>query len=127
MVAGPGFDAGASTQTPGGYNLRVSARKDREDLSRRFWAKVDKTRKCWNWTGSCTPDGYGKFRVGHACVRASRFAYEELVDVLEPDMLLRHTCRNSLCVNPAHLEPVTARELAAIANSPPGANARKTH
>ena len=96
-------------------------------LQERFWAKGEKTQECWNWTGARTPDGYGKFRVGHSYVRASRFAYQGLVGSLEPDLLLRHTCRNSLCVNPAHLKPVTARELTRLGRSPAGANARKTH
>lgn len=96
-------------------------------LQERFWAKVKKTKSCWLWTGSCTPDQYGKFRAGHSYVRASRFAYEDLVGPLDHDLLLRHACRNPLCVNPAHLEAVTARELAALANSSPGMNARKTH
>ena len=81
-------------------------------LSERFWRYVHKTDTCWIWTGALSK-GYGRFCVSQrptVCVSAHRFAYRELVGHLEDDMTLDHLCRNKACVNPQHLEPVTAKE-----------------
>lgn len=95
-------------------------------IEARFWAKVDKTRGCWNWTGATTPDGYGKFRVEKRFVRASRFAYETMVEPLDPEMRLGHTCENELCVRPEHMQPMTPREIMLKGMSPTANNAAKT-
>ena len=99
----------------------------------RFWAKVDKNGPtvearpdlgpCWVWTGTPLLTGYGQFHVDGKTVRAHRFAYELLVGPipakLEPDHLCHTydphcpggwTCPHRMCVNPAHLEPVTRSE-----------------
>jgi hypothetical protein len=98
----------------------------RTSLEERFWSKVKKTRGCWNWTGSCTPDSYGKFRVGRRHVRASRFAYEDLVGPIDPDLRLAHNCENPLCVRPDHMQPLTQREITLRGVSPAANNAAKT-
>lgn len=80
----------------------------------RFWAKVDKTETCWNWTAGKRSDGYGSFHVpgrGSSGNRpAHRVAFEWLVGPIPEGLDLDHLCRNRACVNPAHLEPVTRRE-----------------
>lgn len=80
----------------------------------RFWAKVQKTETCWLWTGA-TNDGYGTFVVGSRkkgmrSWRAHRLAYVTLVEPIGDELQLDHLCKNRRCVNPAHLEPVTAAE-----------------
>lgn len=92
----------------------------------RFWKRVDKTAICWNWTGYVTTEGYGQFHlpgVGHAY--AHRFSYEAIVGPIENGLTLDHLCRNTICVNPAHLEPVTVavNTLRGFSNS--ALNARK--
>ncbi len=82
----------------------------------RFFAKVDITAGCWNWTASTRRGGYGQFFIGKGedgskiIATAHRFCYEafigEIPDGLEPD----HLCRNPACVRPDHLEMVTHRE-----------------
>lgn len=77
----------------------------------RFWAKVEKTEICWNWTAKALANGgYGMFSVGKKMIRAHRYAYELLVGPIPEGLTLDHLCRNRLCVNPAHLEPVTLAE-----------------
>lgn len=74
-----------------------------------FWAKVQKTDTCWLWTArSC--NGYGSFGIGRVPRLAHRVAYTELVGPIPKGMTLDHLCRVRACVNPAHLEVVTAEE-----------------
>ena len=73
------------------------------DVAERFWAKVDKSGDCWLWTGALLKTGYGCIRIAHKAIRAHRAAYELSVGPLPKGALLRHTCDNPRCVNPAHL------------------------
>ncbi|MFJ8213256.1 HNH endonuclease signature motif containing protein [Streptomyces sp. NPDC096033] len=75
-----------------------------------FWRQVEPTGFCWNWTGRRTHNGYGDFREGGVRTRAHRYAYEMLVGPIPEGLVLDHLCRNRLCVNPDHLEPVTIGE-----------------
>lgn len=75
-----------------------------------FWSKVDATGDCWNWTGG-SYRGYGQFSIGDKRVaRAHRFAYEILVGKIPNGLVIDHLCKNTLCVNPSHLESVTNGE-----------------
>lgn len=74
----------------------------------RFWAKVAVSDGCWEWCGHRDKDGYGTLRVGGTQVRAHRFSYE--LHHGHTDLLVRHTCNNPPCVNPAHLLPGTHLE-----------------
>lgn len=94
-------------------------------LADRFWSKVvrDPETDCWEWTGAKMTTGYGRFYIApgdrpHAPVIrfAHRFAYELLVGPIPDGLVLDHLCRNTGCVNPAHLEPVTNRENALRGN-----------
>lgn len=78
----------------------------------RFIAKVspEPTSGCWLWTGATNGFGYGKFYLSQSRVYAHRFSYEAHVAPVPPGMHLYHKCRNTLCVNPAHLEPSSNRE-----------------
>lgn len=61
---------------------------------------------CWLWFGRVGPDGYGTFRSK----MAHRLVYTELVGPVPDGLQLDHRCRNRQCVNPLHLEPVSAAE-----------------
>jgi hypothetical protein len=77
----------------------------------RFFERVEATGFCWNWTGRLA-FGYGKFDVGPPwrMVMAHRWCYEHLVGSIPDGFHLDHLCRNTRCVNPDHLEPVTPGE-----------------
>lgn len=71
---------------------------------------------CWLWSGEINSSGYGRISQGNnhcgARVRylAHRVSYELHKGAIPKGMDLDHLCRVRLCVNPAHLEPVTRSE-----------------
>lgn len=81
----------------------------KSDYIARFWAKVDTSGECWEWTANKIR-GYGQFTAAKRKYRAHRFAYELLVGPIPEGLEIDHLCRNRACVNPAHLEPVTRQE-----------------
>lgn len=77
----------------------------------RFFKYVEKAPDgCWNWIGTRQPNGYGAFGLGGRTLRAHRWSYEHHVAPIPDGLQIDHLCRNRACVNPDHLEPVTARE-----------------
>lgn len=73
----------------------------------RFWAKVDTSagpEGCWPWTAARRREGYGHFAGGPGLSYAHRFSYWLATGQHPGDLLVRHTCDNPPCVNPAHLE-----------------------
>lgn len=81
-----------------------------EATAARFMRHVakDEATGCWNWTGYCDPKGYGRFQLGTTDARmAHQVSYGLFVGHMEDGLELDHLCRNTSCVNPEHLEPVT--------------------
>jgi hypothetical protein len=78
----------------------------------RFQARTrhDAATGCILWTGSADSRGYGKFFIRDACYLAHRVAYTWRNGPIPDGLVIDHLCRVHLCVNPAHLEPVTTRE-----------------
>lgn len=72
--------------------------------------------ECRIWTGMTggSKSTYGYFRAttrqSDPKPLAHRWIYEQDVGPIPEGMELDHLCRNSLCVNPDHLEPVTHTE-----------------
>lgn len=100
------------------------------------WSRVDAGGDCWVWTGDkskvasgayygiiATTNGDRRTRTG-----AHRFIYELLVGAIPAGLQIDHLCRNTLCVNPDHLEAVPG---AVNVNRMPWnsyiKNSRKTH
>lgn len=75
-----------------------------------FWRQVDKSLDCWNWKGGCTGAGYGSFTSNGSNLLAHRISYTLTIGPIAEGMTLDHLCRNTRCVNPDHLEPVTLLE-----------------
>lgn len=78
---------------------------------------MSKTREadngCREWLGDKSNSGYGRFWIGPEKSKkalAHRWSYEYHVGTIPEGLVIDHLCRNKLCVNPEHLEPVTAAE-----------------
>lgn len=86
----------------------------------RFWTFVNKEGPasdyrpdlgpCWLWTGGLDGRKYGQFRADGRGCRAHRWSYEALVGPIPEGLTIDHLCRVKICVNPRHMEPVTAAE-----------------
>ena len=63
---------------------------------------------CWQWQGK--RGSYGKAWVMGKTVGAHRHIYEKIKGAIPKGMHLDHLCRNTMCVNPEHLEIVTVAE-----------------
>jgi len=69
---------------------------------------------CWEWTGSLTAtrggNRYGRINVWEAgrrvCWWAHRLAYTVWRGPIPERYHVDHKCRNTVCINPAHLEAV---------------------
>jgi hypothetical protein len=92
----------------------------------RFWRRVE-VADCWEWTGSCDRHGYGQFYDGVRNTRAHRYAYKTLVGPIPRGLVIDHLCRNTICVNPDHMQVVTVRENTLRGNTFQARNLRKTH
>lgn len=78
----------------------------------RFWSRVEvrKADQCWPWRYGLTGSGYGEFRFedrGRITQPAPRAAYLLTFGDIPDGHVIRHTCDNPTCCNPAHLEPGT--------------------
>lgn len=101
-----------------------------ERLLRRM--KVSPT-GCWIWTGGKNNMGYGLIQEQRhtsnvrETVLVHRAMYRLRIGPIPHGMQLDHLCRTPLCMNPDHLEPVTARENNMRGIGTAAKNAIKTH
>lgn len=64
-----------------------------------FMRRLKRNRRCLEWIGQRTSEGYGRFRGRGAHI----FAYQYWVGPIPQGLYVLHTCDNPACVLPAHL------------------------
>lgn len=87
-------------------------------LKDRLLRRTDRTGECWLWLGKKTADGYGQLRIGGKTYLTHRLSYEVFVGRIPDGLVIDHLCRVHECLNPEHLEPVTAAVNTLRGNSP---------
>lgn len=83
---------------PGHNNGKVSSSR---------WLVEEKT-GCWIWQRA--RQKYGHYKYEGKVHNAHRSVYLQLRGVIPEGLQLDHLCRNKLCVNPDHMEMVSAAE-----------------
>ena len=100
-------------------------------LPTRFWQYVQaRSDGCWHWLSSVRGHvgrKYGAFWYRGKAVAAHRLSFEKLYGPIPEGLTLDHLCRNKLCVNPLHLEPVSVWENIRRGIGPTAQHARQTH
>lgn len=85
----------------------------RRPSAERFWDFVfpEPNTGCWLFAGGDNGRGYGLFALTRGKKSyAHRIAYESMVGPIPKGLQIDHKCNVRCCVNPDHLEPVTAAE-----------------
>jgi len=84
---------------------------------------------CWIWLGSLRDkkDGYGGIHWRGRMWRTHRLVFTILKKSVSKKLDLDHTCRNRICCNPDHLEPVTRGENIRRGQGIAPKNLAKTH
>lgn len=112
----PGYSIGSPKTT----------KQQGKTLLERFCSVILITDSCWLWLGG-KKNGYGQFKLCGKHVFAHRLSYEIHKGFIPNGLIIDHLCRRRDCVNPYHLEAVTAKENTLRGISPPANNAQKTH
>lgn len=82
----------------------MSEYRGRAGLEARFWAKVEKTDGCWNWTASRSgPMRYGRMVVDGHTEAAHRIAWTLANGPIPDGLRVLHECDNPACVRVEHL------------------------
>jgi len=94
-----------------------------EKAAKYFDERISKdSNGCWNWRGTKTRLGYGICSIDEIKTTAHRGMYYLLYGNIQCGLEIDHLCKNTLCVNPSHLEAITRLE-----NIRRGSRATQTH
>ncbi len=72
--------------------------------------RVDPQTGCWEWLWAKSRKGYGTIQRDGRSKLAYGYFHEQACGPIPDGMMQDHLCRNRGCVNPAHIEVVTAAE-----------------
>lgn len=117
-------------KNPGRLSRFDGMKPGRHGLPIRFWASFTegKATACWMWEKAYNVHGYARYFRKDRYYAAHRLMYEAFFGKkIEAGMHIDHLCRNRGCVNPHHLEKVTARTNILRGIGVAAFNARKTH
>jgi hypothetical protein len=87
----------------GGTRVAKLTRHYGKTPEERFWLYVQKSKRCWEWTGYKNAKGYGIINLRGERVMAHRMAYELAGGSIPDGMFVLHHCDNPGCVKPKHL------------------------
>ncbi len=99
----------------------------------RFTVYIKNKTSCWIWTGAKIGRNmeYGQFakiRGTKKTTLAHRRIYELFYRKKLPKKLtIDHVCKNTICVNPLHMKPMSLVDNVLLGNGPMAINKRKTH
>ena len=79
-------------------------------IKKRFVRFFSEGPGCWEWTGHCSSNGYGRFDVGGVPEYAHRVAVILDGRKIPDGMQVDHLCRSKSCVRPDHLQVVSPSE-----------------
>jgi len=90
---------------------KPTGRKPRPAIDRIMNLSRETGAGCWEYAPDSRADrNYRQVYLRRGVRRyAHRVVYEHMVGDIPAGLQLDHLCRNRICVNPAHLEPVTAQ------------------
>ena len=76
----------------------------REEMTERFWSRVDKSGDCWTHSGAKnSPRGYPQCTGINGSVLAHRMSWELNEGPIPKGAWVLHLCNNRSCVRPSHL------------------------
>ena len=84
------------------YKLFLANDMRSSQVENRFWNRVSKTDRCWNWIGATNRYGYGKMMIDGRRELVHRISWR-LAKHREPRNCVLHHCDNRRCVRPDHL------------------------
>jgi hypothetical protein len=93
-------------------------------LARLFCSLLPEENGCVLWPRHRDRKGYGQVRLGERAHWAHRVFYAFFKGPIPEGMTIHHTCANSGCVNPEHLELATVEDNTREGNSRRGLPAK---